>query len=129
MKPMGLMVMRDVTIAKSEYVPREKVISKVQYFQEDEELFKYCTLSEILKYMECFTGPNIMATHTMLINKPPDSDLHYFSLRPSNNTICAWTAVEHIDQNNGCLVVLPGTHKGYLKVHNYPQGEVGLFRR
>uniref|UniRef100_A0A9L0S125 Phytanoyl-CoA dioxygenase, peroxisomal n=1 Tax=Equus caballus TaxID=9796 RepID=A0A9L0S125_HORSE len=131
-KPMGLMVMRDVTIAKSEYVPSEKMITKVQDFQEDEELFRYCTLPEILKYVECFTGPNIMAMHTMLINKPPDSgkktsrhplhqDLHYFPFRPSNNIVCAWTAMEHIDRNNGCLVVLPGTHKGSLKPHDYPQ--------
>ncbi|OWK03119.1 PHYH, partial [Cervus elaphus hippelaphus] len=133
-KPFGLSVMRDVTIPKSEYVPSEKVVSKVQDFQEDEELFRYCTLPEILKYVECFTGPNIMAMHTMLINKPPDSgkktsrhplhqDLHYFPFRPSNSIVCAWTAMEHIDRNNGCLVVLPGTHKGPLKPHDYPQWE------
>ncbi|XP_007189969.1 phytanoyl-CoA dioxygenase, peroxisomal isoform X1 [Balaenoptera acutorostrata] len=136
-KPLGLMVMRDVTIAKSEYVPNEKVITKVQDFQEDKELFRYCTLPEILKYVECFTGPNIMAMHTMLINKPPDSgkktsrhplhqDLHYFPFRPSNSIVCAWTAMEHIDRNNGCLVVLPGTHKGPLKTHDYPQWEGGV---
>lgn len=136
-KPLGLSVMRDVTIAKSEYVPSEKVVSKVQDFQEDEELFRYCTLPEILKYVECFTGPNIMAMHTMLINKPPDSgkktsrhplhqDLHYFPFRPSNSIVCAWTAMEHIDRNNGCLVVLPGTHKGPLKPHDYPQWEGGV---
>ncbi|XP_073657753.1 phytanoyl-CoA dioxygenase, peroxisomal isoform X2 [Tursiops truncatus] len=133
-KPLGLMVMRDVTIAKSEYVPSEKVITKVQDFQEDKELFRYCTLPEILKYVECFTGPNIMAMHTMLINKPPDSgkktsrhplhqDLHYFPFRPSNSIVCAWTAMEHIDRDNGCLVVLPGTHRGPLKTHDYPQWE------
>ena len=44
---MGLSVMRDVTIATSEYVPSEKVVSKVQDFQEDEELFRYCTLPEV----------------------------------------------------------------------------------
>ena len=27
----------------------------------------------ILDYAEAFTGPNIQAVHTMLINKPPDS--------------------------------------------------------
>ncbi|ETE57727.1 Phytanoyl-CoA dioxygenase, peroxisomal, partial [Ophiophagus hannah] len=27
----------------------------------------------IVKYVECFTGPDIMAMHTMLINKPPDT--------------------------------------------------------
>ncbi|KAL4841339.1 hypothetical protein H8958_003284 [Nasalis larvatus] len=136
-KPLGLVVMRDVTISKSEYAPSEKMTTKVQDFQEDKELFRYCTLPEILKYVECFTGPNIMAMHTMLINKPPDSgkktsrhplhqDLHYFPFRPSNLIVCAWTAMEHIDRNNGCLVVLPGTHKGSLKPHDYPKWEGGV---
>ncbi|XP_040104498.1 phytanoyl-CoA dioxygenase, peroxisomal [Oryx dammah] len=45
-KPLGLFVMRGATITKSEYVPSEKVVSKVQDFQEDLELFRYCTLPE-----------------------------------------------------------------------------------
>lgn len=57
---------------------------------------------------------------------PLHQDLHYFPFRPSNSIVCAWTAMEHIDRNNGCLVVLPGTHKGTLKPHDYPQWEVGL---
>ncbi|XP_024436302.1 phytanoyl-CoA dioxygenase, peroxisomal [Desmodus rotundus] len=133
-KPFGLQIMKDVTIVKSGCAVSEKVVTKIQEFQEDEELFRYCTLPEILKYVECFTGPNIMAMHTMLINKPPDSgektsrhplhqDLHYFPFRPSNKIVCAWTAMEHIDRNNGCLVVLPGTHKSTLKPHDYPQWE------
>lgn len=136
-KPEQMMIMRDVSIAKSEYIPSERMISKIQDFQEDKELFRYCTLPEILKYVECFTGPNIMAMHTMLINKPPDSgkktsrhplhqDLLYFPFRPSNKIVCAWTAMEHIDRNNGCLCVLPGTHKGPLKPHDYPQWEGGV---
>ncbi|XP_071456069.1 phytanoyl-CoA dioxygenase, peroxisomal isoform X1 [Marmota flaviventris] len=136
-KPVGLMIMRDVSIAKSEYSPSEKIISKIQDFQEDKELFRFCTLPEILKYVECFTGPNIMAMHTMLINKPPDTgkktsrhplhqDLHYFPFRPSNRIVCAWTAMEHIDRNNGCLAILPGTHKLSLMPHDYPQWEGGV---
>ena len=27
---------------------------------------------QVLKYVRCFTGDNVMAMHTMLINKPPD---------------------------------------------------------
>lgn len=129
--------MRDVDIAKSQDTADEKVISKIQDFQEDEELFRYCTLPHILKYVECFTGPNIMAMHTMLINKPPDTgkktsrhplhqDLHYFPFRPSNNIVAAWTAMEHVDRSNGCLVVLPGTHRGSLEPHGYPQWEGGV---
>ncbi|XP_053319079.1 phytanoyl-CoA dioxygenase, peroxisomal [Spea bombifrons] len=133
----GLVVMRDVVIAKSEYVPDQKAVTKVQDFQEVPELFRYCSLPQILKYVECFTGPNIMAMHTMLINKPPDAgkktsrhpmhqDLHYFPFRPAELVVCAWTAMERIDRSNGCLVVLPGTHKGTLLQHDYPEWEGGV---
>ncbi|XP_076688206.1 phytanoyl-CoA dioxygenase, peroxisomal-like isoform X3 [Callospermophilus lateralis] len=45
-KPAGLMVMRDVSLAKSEYIPSEKTILKVQNLHDDKELFRYCTLPE-----------------------------------------------------------------------------------
>ncbi|XP_060759639.1 phytanoyl-CoA dioxygenase, peroxisomal isoform X3 [Neoarius graeffei] len=129
--------MRDVSIAKSEFVQGEKAVTKLQDFQEDPELFRYCTLPQILKYVECFTGPNIMAMHTMLINKPPDTgkktsrhpmhqDLHYFPFRPADRIVCAWTSMEKVTRQNGCLVVLPGTHKGTLQEHNYPEWEGGV---
>ena len=28
---------------------------------------------QVVKYAECFVGENILAMHTMLINKPPDA--------------------------------------------------------
>ncbi|XP_015276319.1 PREDICTED: phytanoyl-CoA dioxygenase, peroxisomal [Gekko japonicus] len=133
----GMVVMRDITIAKSEFVSDEKAVTKLQDFQDDEELFRYCSLPQVLKYVECFTGPNILAMHTMLINKPPDSgkktsrhpmhqDLHYFPFRPAERIVCAWTAMERVDRSNGCLVVMPGTHKGSLKQHDYPDWEGGV---
>uniref|UniRef100_A0A3Q3CUY7 Phytanoyl-CoA dioxygenase, peroxisomal n=1 Tax=Haplochromis burtoni TaxID=8153 RepID=A0A3Q3CUY7_HAPBU len=133
----GLVVMRDVAIAKSEFVPDQRAVSKVQDFQEDPELFRYCSLPKILKYVECFIGPNIMAMHTMLINKPPDAgkktsrhpmhqDLHYFPFRPVDRIVCAWTAMETVNRQNGCLVVLPGSHKGTLQEHDYPEWEGGV---
>ncbi|XP_077880829.1 phytanoyl-CoA dioxygenase, peroxisomal [Ictidomys tridecemlineatus] len=138
-KPVGLIIIRDVSSVESEDIPSEKTIARIQDYQEDKELFRYCTLPEVLKYVECFTGPNIMAMHTMLINKPPDTgnsrktswhplyqDLHFFPFRPSNCIVCAWTAMEHIDRNNGCLAVLPGTHKLPLKPHDYSQWEGGV---
>lgn len=133
----GLVIMKDVAIAKSEFVPDQKAVTKIQDFVYHEELFRYCTLPQLVKYVECFTGPNVMAMHTMLINKPPDpgkktsrhpmhQDLHYFSFRPADLIVCAWTAMERIDRRNGCLVVLPGTHKGILKPHDYPEWEDGV---
>ncbi|XP_024229728.1 phytanoyl-CoA dioxygenase, peroxisomal-like [Oncorhynchus tshawytscha] len=40
----GLVVMRDMSIAKSEFIPDQKTISKLQDFQEEPELFRYCSL-------------------------------------------------------------------------------------
>ncbi|AWO97744.1 putative phytanoyl-CoA dioxygenase peroxisomal [Scophthalmus maximus] len=133
----GMLVMRDVAIAKSEFVPDQRAVSKIQDFQEDPELFRYCSLPQILEYVECFTGPNIMAMHTMLINKPPDAgkktsrhpmhqDLHYFPFRPADRIVCSWTAMEKVNRQNGCLVVLPGTHTGTLQEHDYPVWEGGV---
>ncbi|KAJ8245557.1 hypothetical protein GJAV_G00272010 [Gymnothorax javanicus] len=133
----GLLVMRDVAICKSEFVAGQRSVSKLQDFQEDPELFRYCCLPQILKYVEAFTGPNIMAMHTMLINKPPDTgkktsrhpmhqDLHYFPFRPVDRIVCAWTAMERVNRQNGCLVVLPGSHKTHLREHDYPEWEDGV---
>ncbi|XP_064632529.1 phytanoyl-CoA dioxygenase, peroxisomal-like [Lineus longissimus] len=130
-------IMKDVSIAKSEFVNGEGAINKIQDFQYDETLFKYCCDNRVTDYVECFTGPDVMAMHTMLINKPPDpgsktsrhpmhQDLHYFPFRPADRIVCSWTAMEKVHPGNGCLVVIPGTHKGELLPHDYPKWEGGV---
>ncbi|XP_046584924.1 phytanoyl-CoA dioxygenase, peroxisomal-like isoform X1 [Haliotis rubra] len=132
-----LLIMRDVSISKSEFVPGEQAVTKIQDFMNDEVLFDYCCLPQVVDYVECFTGPNVMAMHTMLINKPPDpgkkssrhpmhQDLYYFPFRPAKRIVCSWTAMEPVNRQNGCLVVLPGSHKGELLEHGYPEWEGGV---
>lgn len=133
----GLTIMRDVAIARSEFVPGEQAVTKLQEFQTDDVLFGYCELPEIIKYVQAFTGKEVKAMHTMLINKPPDpgkktsrhplhQDLHYFPFRPADRVVCSWTAMQKVNRENGCLVVLPGTHKGELLQHDYPEWEGGV---
>nr|XP_022298422.1 phytanoyl-CoA dioxygenase, peroxisomal-like [Crassostrea virginica] len=133
----GLTIMRDVAIARSEFVPGQQAITKLQDFQNDEVLFGYCALPEIIRYVQAFTGKEVKAMHTMLINKPPDpgkktsrhplhQDLHYFPFRPADRIVCSWTAMEKVNRENGCLVVLPGSHKGELLQHDYPEWEGGV---
>ena len=43
----GLTIMRDVAIAKSEFVPGQKAITKIQDFVWDPVLFSYCGLPEV----------------------------------------------------------------------------------
>ena len=132
----GITVMKDVTHVKSKRSSGERTVNKLQNFENDDVLFSYCELPQILKYVACFTGPDIKSMHTMLINKPPDpgtmtsrhplhQDLHYFPFRPANRMVCSWTAMEKVHPRNGCLVVLPGTHYSPLLPHYYPKWEVG----
>ncbi|CAF0921090.1 unnamed protein product [Adineta steineri] len=129
-------IVKDVAYAKSQAALEEKTINRIQDFTLDDEFFKYCCLPGLVRCVENFTGPNIMAIHTMLINKPPDAgkktsrhplhqDLYFFPMRPVNRIVCSWTAMEHTYRDNGCLVVLPGTHKGKMEQHIYPDWEGG----
>jgi phytanoyl-CoA hydroxylase len=132
-RPPLMTVMRDVSISKKKDVKGEDYISKVQDYEDDEVLFTYCQREEVLRYIRCFCGPDVKSIHTMLINKPPyagatgrhplHQDLHYFPFRPANRIACSWTALEPVSKANGCLVVLPGTHKGQLLEHGYPDWE------
>ena len=62
----GMTIMKDIAIAKSEFADGEKAITKIQDFVLDDELFEYCCIPEVTQYVEAFTGPNIMAMHTMV---------------------------------------------------------------
>jgi phytanoyl-CoA hydroxylase len=61
----------------------------------------------------------------MLINKPPGvdgrhplhQDLLYFPFRPADRIVATWTALEACTRENGCLVAVPGSHKGELQKH------------
>lgn len=130
-------IMYDVAIERSEYIPGKKAVSKIQGFQSDEILFEYCTLPQIVNYVESIIGQNIMAMHTMFINKPPDSgmktsrhpmhqDLHYFPFRPANKIVCSWTPLVKVNRMNGCLVVVPGSHVRPLQPHGYPNWNKGF---
>eukprot|EP00002_Diphylleia_rotans_P011112 TRINITY_DN21_c0_g1_i1.p1 TRINITY_DN21_c0_g1~~TRINITY_DN21_c0_g1_i1.p1 ORF type:complete len:321 (-),score=70.49 TRINITY_DN21_c0_g1_i1:230-1192(-) len=135
-RPPTMTVMRDVA-AKGTEKKGERAITKFQDFMDEDGLFSYCALPQILDYVQEFIGPNLKAMHTMFINKPPDlgrqtsrhplhQDLHYFPFRPANKIVCAWTALQRIDRENGCLVALPGSHKGELLEHDYPDWEGGV---
>jgi len=137
--PKTMTIMRDITIAKSEFKKGDsKNITKVQDFATDPVLFSYCKYRPICDIVGDIIGQNsLVAMHTMLINKPPDSgnltsrhplhqDLQYFPFRPADSICCAWTAMEKITRANGCLVVVPGTHKGELLEHGYPEWEGGV---
>jgi phytanoyl-CoA hydroxylase len=129
-----MLVMRDVMVAKGAVVPRsrEAAIAKIQDFHNDPVLFDgYVRSARLLDAVETWTGGDVVSIHSMLINKPPDvdgrhplhQDLLYFPFRPADHIVGTWTALEPCTRENGCLVVLPGTHRGELLKHENPDWE------
>jgi phytanoyl-CoA hydroxylase len=111
---------------------RAEAIAKIQDFQSDEVLFDgYAKSPRLLDCVMEFTGPDIKSIHTMLINKPPGvdgrhpahQDLLYFPFRPAAAIVATWTALDPCTRENGCLTVLPGTHKGELLPHQNMEWE------
>ncbi len=123
----GMLVMRDVMIAKGAVKARkEEAIAKIQDFHNDDVLFRgYAMHPRLLDWIEEFVGPDITCVHSMLINKPPNvdgrhplhQDLLYFPFRPADRIVATWAALERCTRENGCLVVVPGTHRGELIPH------------
>jgi len=133
-KPVGMVMMRDIAIAKQKGLG-ESQITKLQDFQDDEVFFSYCKHPNILRWVKAIIGENVKSMHYMLINKPPDvglgssrhpphQDQWYFPWSSADQTVCAWTAMQVINKENGCLFVQPGTHKGPLLLHEYPNDGV-----
>ncbi|OTF74929.1 hypothetical protein BLA29_009183, partial [Euroglyphus maynei] len=128
-----LLLQRELATAKQSI--HERSLYKVQELYADDVLFEYCKHPLVLDIVEAFVGgPNILAIHSMLINKPPDlgtkssrhplhQDLHYFPMRPADRIVGTWTAMEKITRENGCLSAVPGSHKGEHLEHDYPEWE------
>ncbi len=129
----GLLVMRDVMVAKGRVQPRslEEAIYKVQDFENDPVLFSYSKDRRLLDCVASIIGEDLLTIHTMLINKPPrvdgrhplHQDIIYFPFRPADRIVGTWTALEKVTRENGCLVAIPGTHQSEVLEHGLPEWE------
>jgi len=133
-RPYFMTVMRDITMAKDKSAKGEHVVVKINDFHNDPVFWQYIISERMLQIVEAIIGDGGYSTiHNMLINKPPDvgvgssrhplhQDLWYFPHRPADRIVATWTAMQHIDERNGCLVVDPGSHlSGKLYKHEYPK--------
>ena len=126
--PMKLV--RDVMVAKGAVVPRtlEHAICKINFFENDPVLAEYAHAPKLLDCVEDLLGPRLLFVNSMVVTKPPGvdarhplhQDLLYFGFRPGDAVIGTWTALEPVTRANGCLAVLPGSHRGELLPHEVP---------
>ena len=132
-RPQRMLVMKDVMVAKGAVTPASdlEAIAKVQDYEGDPVLDTYAHDERVLETVQQLIGDELMSIHTMLINKPPNvdgrhplhQDLLYFPFRPADRIAASWTALEPVTRDNGCLVVVPGSHRGELRRHGRPNWE------
>jgi phytanoyl-CoA hydroxylase len=128
--PAPMKLVRDVMVAKGAVVPRtpEHAICKINFFENDPVLAEYAHAPKLLDRIEALLGPKLLFVNSMVVTKPPGvdarhplhQDLLYFGFRPGDAVVGTWTALEPVTRTNGCLAVLPGSHRGELLKHEVP---------
>ena len=99
-------------------------------------LNKVCLNNKILDAVESLIGKNILICGTTLFIKNAKEkgfvsfhqDAKYIGLEP-HNWVTAWIAVTDSNEENGCMRMWPGSHKGELKDHEQKFDEGNLLTR
>ncbi|KAF9800765.1 hypothetical protein SFRURICE_001789 [Spodoptera frugiperda] len=74
-------------------------------------------------FINKLVGQNLTAINCMLINKPPGTREH-----PPHQIVATWTAIDPVSADNGCLYMVPGSHKhDVLFEHRDQVNEAKLF--
>ena len=97
---------------------------------------KVCLNKKILDAVESIIGNNILICGTTLFIKNANEkgfvsfhqDAKYIGLEP-HNWVTAWIAVTDSNEENGCMRMWPGSHKGELKNHEQKFDEGNLLTR
>lgn len=129
----GMTIMRDVMIVRGAAAPQrpEDAVNKAFGFENDPGMFAYSLEPELLAAVQSLIGETVYTIATNLFNKPPGvdgrhplhQDLLYFDLRPADGIVATWTALNPATRENGCLALVPGSHKGELLRHEDPDWE------
>ena len=97
---------------------------------------KVCLNKKILDAVESIIGKNILICGTTLFIKNPKEkgfvsfhqDAKYIGLEP-HNWVTVWVAITDANEKNGCMRMLPGSHKENLKHHEENFDENNLLTR
>lgn len=79
----------------------------------------------LLDAVEDLIGPNILAYGSVLFIKEPQDtgfvswhqDCRYMGLEPHDSAVSAWLALTESNSENGCMSMIPGSHKHGVAEH------------
>ncbi|ADB34897.1 Phytanoyl-CoA dioxygenase [Kribbella flavida DSM 17836] len=106
-----------VGVAPTSRDPLRRYPRMAQMHRWDEVSLQWLIDDRLDEVMTALLGRSPYAVQTMLYFKPPGSRgqaLHQdnFYLRAEPGTcVAAWMALDRVDQENGCLEVVPGSHR------------------
>ncbi|QHT63150.1 phytanoyl-CoA dioxygenase family protein [Paenibacillus lycopersici] len=96
-----------------------------------DEIFRYYAMHDnIADILAGLLGPDIKCIQSMYIDKPRNlgvgqpyhQDSYYLKSEP-DTLIGVWIALDDVDEQNGCLHVIPGSHRGPIYPHELPHDE------
>lgn len=91
----------------------------------------------LLDAVEDLIGSDILAYGSVLFIKEPEDDgfvswhqdCRYMGLEPHDAAVSAWIALTPSTVENGCMTMIPGTHKGEVVEHKDMFGEDNILTR
>lgn len=92
---------------------------------------KVCADERILKLIEDIVKPGIAIYSAKLVSKEPfdttichwhQDDAYYVKNSQSETRMSIWLPLHDADRENGCLQVIPGSHKRGLQAASYKEG-------
>lgn len=94
--------------------------------ESDSVFLEHARDNTILDMVEALIGQDLKIFDSQLFMKPPGGvekpyhqDSAYFSIKPMSLVTC-WTALDDVTLENGCMWVVPGTHRMGLISHSEP---------
>jgi non-heme Fe2+,alpha-ketoglutarate-dependent halogenase len=104
--------------------PHETPYDMIRWHMSSRWLYDVCTKPQILDYVEDLLGPDFYLWGTGFFAKAPRSedtvpwhqDSYYWPLEP-HRSVSIWLAFEDVDEENGAMKVIPGTHHAGLLKH------------
>ena len=119
-KTRGMVLMKDVMVAKRAVVPKDPLhgVNKLLNFEDDPGFYSYVENQHLLAAANDLVGRKLYSLVTNVFNKPPEvdgrhplhQDLRYFRMRPPEKIVAAWTAISPCTRDNGCLALVPKSH-------------------
>jgi phytanoyl-CoA hydroxylase len=104
---------------------KPETLKQLHYMGRDAYFEAYRTTPKWVDLAESLLGEPVEAGEPEWFNKPPNTvhvtpphqDNYYFNLVPAN-VLTIWVALDPIDEENGCLRFVRGSHKDGVRPHS-----------